>query len=89
MPTDPGVQGSASVEGVDSNGNQVRDDVEIALGLADLSQRERGAAFLVSRAMEAGIRISGTSGNTDERRRRGRLSGGDNMPPFGDRDRVL
>ena len=70
LPPDPGAEGNATREGIDSNGNNVRDDMEIAIHKRypdDELKRDalmRGA-FVLQKAMLAGGAILDGTGSRD------------------------
>jgi hypothetical protein len=68
LPPDPGSAGKATLEGIDSNNNGVRDDVEIAIyKYAPTSEQEplRKALEQEAKALQAAI-LAGSSGNSRE-----------------------
>jgi hypothetical protein len=71
LPPDPGEAGKATLEGIDSNNNKVRDDMEIAIYKRyPNDELKRDAlmrdAFVLQKAMLAGGAILNGSGSQDE-----------------------
>jgi hypothetical protein len=58
LPPDPGELGQTTFEGVDANDNQVRDDVELAFALAELSPTQRETIFSLARAFQNALQIA-------------------------------
>jgi hypothetical protein len=58
LPPDPGDAGKATLAGIDSDGDGVRDDVERVIGLMDVSTEQRSVLFGVVKTMQQGITTS-------------------------------
>ncbi|GHV08983.1 hypothetical protein AGMMS50229_18260 [Campylobacterota bacterium] len=68
LPPDPGAAGKATLEGVDSNHNGVRDDVEIAIwnyAPRDDQTRYRAALFQLAKYLQARVK-QGSTGSVDD-----------------------
>jgi hypothetical protein len=64
LPPDPGEPGKATLEGIDSDRDGVRDDIQRLIGFMQLSPQQRAVMFRLASAMQQTIRRTGTADQT-------------------------